>query len=213
MEENNFNLDDIEKKDDDKLIRFPLETVINRINFFNKFYSKLDNVELVEIYDWFLYSNLLNLYTFSDKFKLHNNEGFNIDNPFYIWTYYFNMYKHFDKAKETARNMIESIFMKKNLEDFKYKKRKEFQNNTNISILEKLIRCFYNNIINSWKCIPNTNEINLIKEKIKSWNEIKEFLQFILDELPENNVFNPETDFYKNRFQLWRFYLTKTKNK
>ena len=50
--------------------------------------------------------------------------------------------------------------------------------------------------------------------RIEKWLEIKDFLQFILDELPEKDILiNKETDFYKNRFQLWRFYLTKTKNK
>jgi hypothetical protein len=45
---------------------------------------------------------------------------------------------------------------------------------------------------------------------MNKWLEIKMFLQFILMQLPENDVFNPKTDFYRNRFQLWKFYLKKT---
>ena len=54
----------------------------------------------------------------------------------------------------------------------------------------------------------------LISKKMKAWNEIKDFLQFILNELPEKNILtNEESDFYKNRFQLWKFYLEKTNKK
>ena len=74
----------------------------------------------------------------------------------------------------------------------------------------KLKIIFYKDIAN-WN-IFNT-EYLLIGKKLKKWNEIKTFLQFILDELPENNVFDAETDFYKNRFQLWKFYLEKTNKK
>ena len=77
-------------------------------------------------------------------------------------------------------------------------------------LVQKLKEKFYNDIAN-WNSF-NT-EYLLIDKKLKKWNEIKTFLQFILDELPENNVFDTKTDFYKNRFQLWKFYLEKTNKK
>ncbi len=207
-------LDKIEQKDDDLQIKLLIQKVINRIIFFNKFWWKLDSKYLVEIYDWFVYRNLLNLYAFTEIYDLQKMMAFNIHNPFYIWAYYLDVDKHFDKAKETVRNMIEFAFMKKNPNEFKYGKRKEFQNINNMLILQTLKERFYNNIICSCQCRFNTNEINLIKKKLKFWNRIKDFLQFILSELPEKDIrTNTETDFYKNRFQLWKFYLEKTNKK
>ena len=213
MMNNNFELDKIEQKDDDLQIKQLIQKVINRIIFFNKFHQKLGSKDLVEIYDWFVYKNLLNLYSFAEIYDLQKWEAFNIHNPFYIWAYYLDIDKHFDKAKETVRNMVEFAFMEKNPNEFKYGKRKEFQSINNMLILQTLKERFYNNIICSCQCRFNTNEINLIRKKMEFWNRIKDFLQFILDELPENNVFDTETDFYKNRFELWKFYLEKTNKK
>ena len=205
---NSNELDKWSSDEDDKSIKQVLNSIIDRIAFFSNFYKKLEKIyELPRIYDWFLYANLLNLYKFAEAFKIHN--VINEFNPFYIWARHYNAMRHLDVEREISRNDFEFAFCNKNLDELKFQNRKEYKNETNMLLVLKLKEKFYNDIAN-WNSF-NTEYI-LIDKKLKKWNEIKTFLQFILDELPENNVFNTETDFYKNRFQLWKFYLEKTKN-
>ncbi len=208
---NSVELDKWSSEEDDKSIKTLLSDIIDRINFFGNFYKKLDKIsELPRIYDLFLYANLLNLYKFAEAFKIHNHKALNEFNPFYIWARYYNMMKHLDVEREISRNDFELEFCHKNLNELKFQNRKEYKNKTNIELVLKLQEKFYNDI-------ANLNSFNteylLIDKKLTKWNEIKTFLQFILDELPENNVFDTKTDFYKNRFQLWKFYLEKTNKK
>ena len=88
--------------------------------------------------------------------------------------------------------------------DLTYKNRKQF-NEVNNPIFIKLRQEFFDVLP------PIMNKSFEIR--IDKWLEIKDFLQFILNELQENDVRDPETDFYKNRFQLWKFYLEKTNKK
>lgn len=204
---NSKELDKWSSEEDDKSIKTLLSGIIDRINFFDNFYKKLDKIsELPRIYDLFLYANLLNLYKFAEAFKIHNHKALNEFNPFYIWARYYNAMRHLDVEREISRNDFEFAFCYKNLNELKFQNRKEYKNETNMWLVLKLKEKFYNDIAN-WNSF-NT-EYLLIDKKLKKWNEIKTFLQFILDELPENNVFDTETDFYKNRFQLWKFYLEK----
>ena len=208
---NSKELDKWELEEEKKKIKTLLSDIIDRINFFGNFYKKLDKIsELPRIYDLFLYANLLNLYKFAEAFKIHNHKALNEFNPFYIWARYYNMMKHLDVEREISRNDFELEFCHKNLNELKFQNRKEYKNKTNIELVLKLQEKFYNDI-------ANLNSFNteylLIDKKLTKWNEIKTFLQFILDELPENNVFDTKTDFYKNRFQLWKFYLEKTNKK
>ena len=208
---NSKELDKWSSEEDDKSIKWLLSVIIDRINFFGNFYKKLDKIsELPRIYDWFLYANLLNLYKFAEAFEIHNHKALNEFNPFYIWARYYNAMRHLDVEREISRNDFEFAFCYKNLNELKFQNRKEYKNETNMWLVQKLKEKFYNDIAN-WNSF-NT-EYLLIDKKLKKWNEIKIFLQFILDELPENNVLDTETDFYKNRFQLWKFYLEKTNKK
>lgn len=204
------DLDMLSNCADDKELITLLKNVIHRINFFSNFYKKLEkNYELPQIYDWFLYINLTNLYKFGDAFKI--NCELNEYNPFYIWSDYFNGMKHLDVERELARNEFEFKFMDKNIHELKYQKRKEYINSNNEQTYSKLSKLFVENISNSNP--PNT-EKDLILKKIKKWNEIKDFLQFIYNEMPKHDILcNTETDFYKNRFQLWKFYLEKINKK
>ncbi len=203
-------LDKWSSEDDDKSIRNILHNLIDRINFFNSFYVKLEKInELPRVYDWFLYSNLLNLCKFSDAFKIQNE--LNEFNPFYIWAWYFNPMKHLDAEREIARNDFEFGFCGVKPSDLKYKKRREYKNEEKILTLLKLRMKFYNNISNF---NPASLEYLHIDKKMKVWNEIKDFLQFILNELPEKNILDDEEgDFYKNRSHLWKFYLEKKNRK
>ena len=208
---NSKELDKWSSEEDDKSIKTLLSGVIDRIIFFGNFYKKLDKIsELPRIYDLFLCTNLLNLYKFAEAFEIHNHKALNEFNPFYIWARYYNAMRHLDVEREISRNDFEFAFCYKNLNELKFQNRKEYKNETNMWLVLKLKIKFYNDIAN-WNSF-NT-EYLLIDKKLKKWNEIKTFLQFILDELPENNVFDTETDFYKNRFQLWKFYLEKTNKK
>lgn len=208
---NSVELDKWSSEEDDKSIKTLLSGVIDRINFFGNFYKKLDKIsELPRIYDWFLYANLLNLYKFAEAFKIHNHKALNEFNPFYIWARSYNAMRHLDVEREISWNDFEFVFCYKNLNELKFQNRKEYKNETNMTLVQKLEEKFYNDIANS---NSYDTEYLVIDKKLKKWNEIKTFLQFILDELPENNVFDTETDFYKNRFQLWKFYLEKTNKK
>ena len=208
---NSEELDKWSSEHDDKSIKGVLSGIIDRIDFFGNFYKKLDKIsELPRIYDLFLCANLLNLYKFAEAFGIHNHKALNEFNPFYIWARYYNAMRHLDVEREISRNDFEFAFCYKNLNELKFQNRKEYKNETNMWLVLKLKIKFYNDIAN-WNSF-NT-EYLLIDKKLKKWNEIKIFLQFILDELPENNVLDTETDFYKNRFQLWKFYLEKTNKK
>jgi len=204
---NSEELDKWSSDEDDKSIKQVLNSIIDRIAFFSNFYKKLEKIyELPRIYDWFLYTNLLNLYKFAEAFELHN--VINEFNPFYIWARHYNAMRHLDVEREISRNDFEFAFCNKNLDELKFQKRKEYKNINNVLIVLKLKANFYDDIAN-WNRFDE--EHLLISKKMKVWNEIKDFLQFILNELPEKNILtNEESDFYKNRFQLWKFYLEKT---
>lgn len=134
-------LDKWTAKEDDKSIRQVLNSVINRIVFFSEFYKKLEKIsELPQIYDWFLYSNLLNLYKFAEAFKIHNH--LNEFNPFYIWARCFNSMRHLDVEREIARNDFEFAFCNKNLDELKFQNRKEYKCEMNMLIVLKLKKIF-----------------------------------------------------------------------
>ncbi len=207
---NSVELDKWSSDEDDKSIKQVLNSIIDRIAFFSNFYKKLEKIyELPRIYDWFLYANLLNLYKFAEAFELHN--VINEFNPFYIWARHYNAMRHLDVEREISRNDFEFAFCNKNLDELKFQKCKEYKNINNVLIVLKLKANFYNDIANRNRF---DEEHLLISKKMKAWNEIKDFLQFILNELPEKNILtNEQSDFYKNRFQLWKFYSEKTNKK
>lgn len=203
---NSEELDKWSIEEDDRSIKRLLNIIIDRITFFNGFYKKLQKMdELPQIYDWFLYSNLLDLYKFAEAFKIHND--LNEFNPFYIWARYFNAMRHLDVEREVARNDFEFAFCYKNLDELKYQNRKEYKNVENMLIVLKLKMQFYNDIAN-WNSF--VTEHLLISKKMEAWTKIKNFLLFILNQLPEKNILNDtETEFYKNRSHLWKFYMEK----
>lgn len=184
-------------------LRLMIKHLIERINLFNNIYKKIDDKNLFEIYSWFFYTNLLDLYTFSDVFKIHDK--LNEFNPFYVWCKFFNSFKHLKMAIQMVRCDFEKNYLKIPYKNLTYKNRDDFNENNN-SIFNKLRTNFYDDL--------KLNSNISIEDKIKKWLEIKDFLMFILSELPENDILiNTETDFYKNRFQLWKFYLEKTNKK
>ena len=195
--------DKIESHFLDDRIKLIIKLLIQRINFFANFYKKLNLDELREVYAMFFYTNLLDLCTFADAFKIQ--QDLNEFNPFYVWYTFFNSFKHIDMAMQMVRCDFERNTFKIPFSDLTYQNRKQF-NEVNNPIFIKLRKEFFDVLT------PSMNKSFEIR--IEKWLEIKDFLQFILDELPEKDILiNKETDFYKNRFQLWRFYLTKTKNK
>lgn len=180
----------------DEILTRKLKEVIKRIEIFDKMIASysFSNKHIVEIYDWFLNTNLLNLYCFSDALGL--NKNINKDNPFWIWSHMYNCYKHLGAEHDTSINLISKMYHVPT----KIKPKWGYKTIDEIKTNSILIERFWNPILNDGMKKKDLNT------KLNSWHEFKNFFQFIIDNKPNDFLNCKETEFEKLKFRLWKWY-------
>lgn len=181
--------------DHDTLVKF-LKLTIKRIDFFSKESKLWTNKQRKQYYDWFVMTNLLDLFAFSSALKINND--INPNNPFFIWSFHFNEYKHLAMERETSL----TLYWYTHKIPAKYATRNELKGE-NLKILYYLDSKFWANIQND-----NFRHYSL-EQKIDAWLNIKNFLLFILENKPVNFLDCQGTYFDDHKKELYSWFEEK----